>query len=64
MTGAFLTVTIICRSVGLDELESDLFDTTMTLRSEKYGIKRLKYRLLREFVRDSYPVTHEMLMKV
>jgi hypothetical protein len=30
----------------------------------KEGIKRIKYRLLREFVRDDYPVSKECVMQV
>lgn len=47
----------------LTNLELDLFEKSIE-NCDKKGIKRIKYRLLREFVREDYAVSRETFMQV
>jgi hypothetical protein len=47
----------------LAQFEMDLFLRTIE-KSDLIGIKRIKYRLLREFVRDDFAISHEIFMQV
>lgn len=49
---------------NFEQLEIDLFGSFSNKQIDKLGIKRIKYRLLREFVRDETQIDEAQFIKV